>query len=155
MKRSGLTGWGAFLVGIRGMCAGVILCVTLRTHALASVPDYVFITGAIAVLVASRVITPLLRALGWRRLGIYQGDAERAPGPIEVERTLRSCLGDGLSLQEAVRYLHLTQGWDVMLIYPAVVTIAEVPEKEAIRMVMLAISETALRADMSSSSARE
>jgi hypothetical protein len=67
MKASGLTTWGAVLIAIRGVCAGVLLCVALRRRAV-PVPEHWLTLGAAAVFVASGVITPVLRALGWRGL---------------------------------------------------------------------------------------
>ena len=136
MKATGLTNWGAFLIAVRGVCVGVLLCVVLWRGVLASVPEHWFTIGAVAILFACSVITPVLRALGWRGLVVRVGDAGTAPRPKEVERALRSSLGDGMSLLEAVRYLHLTHGWDVLHLYPAVGTVANLPPKDAIRLVM-------------------
>jgi hypothetical protein len=47
-----------------------------------------------------------------------------------------------LPLPEAVRFLNLTRGWDVMLLYPAVATVANIPPKDAIRLVISATSAT-------------
>lgn len=142
MKASGLTAWGAFLIATRGVCAGFLLAVALRGSSLDSVPQHWLMLGAAAGILATGVITPALRALGWRRLAAHVGDAETAPRPGDVERALRSSLGDGLSLREAVRFLHLSQGWNVLHLYPAVATVANLPPKEAIRLVLDATSET-------------
>lgn len=160
MKSKGLTKWGAFLVGIRGLCLGVWLGVALRGYT-ASVSDQVLVQIALAIWILSRVITPALRALGWRGLKAHFGDGAQSPGHREVERALRSLLSQGLSLPEAIRYLRLSHGWDVLLVYPAVASVAGMPVNEAIRMVMLAtkehdpsVSEAHLRANQSLVSAR-
>ena len=141
MKASGLTTWGSFLIGLRGMCGGLLLSGALRSDTF-SVPEHWLTLGAAAVLLASGLITPILRALGWRRLAERVGDAETIPRSGEVECALRSALGDGFSLQEAVRFLHLNRGWDVMLLSPAVATVANLPTKDAIRLVMSAAIAT-------------
>jgi hypothetical protein len=141
MKASGLTTWGVFLIATRGLCAGVWLGVALRGR-FASVPEHWLTLGVATVFVASGAITPVLRALGWRGLEVRAGDAGTAPRPGDAERALRSSLGDGLSLREAVRFLHLSRGWDVLQLYPAVATVGNLPPKDAIRLVMETTGET-------------
>ena len=142
MKASDLTNWGVFLISIRGMCWGVLLCVSLQSGALGSVPEHLLTIGAVSVVVVSVVITPVLRWLGWRRLAERVGDPNAAPSSGEVESALRALLGDGWSLQEAVRLLHQTRGWDVFLLSPTVATVANLPQKDTIRLVMAATSVT-------------
>jgi hypothetical protein len=131
MKARDLTRWGACLLYLRGMCAGLLLAFLLTSAA-----ESVLLLTATGGLAVSVLLTPLLRALGWKRLAERAGDVGTAPLSGEVERALHTSLGDGCSLQEAVRLLHQTRGWDVMDLYPAVATVAKLSPKEAIRLVM-------------------
>lgn len=144
MRRSDLTKWGEFLLYVRGMCGGLVLAHVLSDFS-GREADSKLLLIALAGLTASWLLTPLLRALGWRGLAENVGKVT-TPRPADVERALRTALRVGLSLQEAVRRLHHTRGWDVMELYPAVAKVAGLPPKEAIRLVMvetvLAGSET-------------
>ncbi|WP_227254494.1 hypothetical protein [Frigoriglobus tundricola] len=89
------------------------------------------------LLVGSAFLTPLLRALGWRRLAERTGDINPnpPPRPHSVERALRTLLAESRSLRDAVRILHEKFGWDVMELSPAVAAVANLPQKEALRLV--------------------
>jgi hypothetical protein len=137
MKASDLTRWGACLLHLRGVCAGLMLA-----YLLTSMAEPVLLFSATGGLVASGLITPILRALGFRRLAERAGDVGTKPRASDVERALRSSLDDGLSVQEAVRFHHQIRGWDVMDLYPAVAMVAKMPPKEAIRLVMAATTLT-------------
>ena len=134
MKATDRTRWGEFLLAFRFACAGIVLCPYL-THATIDDPA---VMAALGGILASRYLTPLLRTLGWRRLTERTGDINPnpPPRPRAVERALRTSLAEGRSLQDAIRALHQTFGWDVMELSPAVVAVANLPQKEAIRLVM-------------------
>jgi hypothetical protein len=142
MKASDLTYWGVFLLHLRGMSAGVVLSYFLRRDTFA-VPERSLMICACGILVGTGLISPILRVLGWRGLEEHVGDAKTFARHRDVERELRSALDDGMSLQEAVRFLHLSRGWDVLLLSPAVAAVAGLPSKDAIRLVIAATSSAA------------
>ena len=131
MNPSDLTSWGAKLLYVRGLCGGLLL-----SASIAPSPDGRLIVVVSLVLTASALITPILRAVGWRRLTERIQDAPTGPFPDEVERALRTALGSGMDVQEAVKFLRWSKGWDILHLYPAVATVVGIPEKEAIRLVV-------------------
>lgn len=131
MKPSSLTRWGEFLLYIRGLSGGLMLSAAIAQE-VGVMPALVGCCG----LLASVLLTPILRLLGWRRLAERVEDVRTAPCVGEVESGLRASIGEGLSLQEAVRFLHQNRGWDVMDLSPAVATVGDLSPKEAIRLVM-------------------
>ncbi len=139
MNANGLTSWGTFLLVLRGVCVGVLLSDFLRKEVLFSAPEIWITIVPAAVFAASLILTPVLRALGWRRLVTRADPARSIPRPGDVERALRATIHDGLSLREAVRFLHRSREWDVPNLYPGVEAVANLPPKAAIRLVLEAI----------------
>ncbi|AWM37516.1 hypothetical protein GobsT_45070 [Gemmata obscuriglobus] len=92
--------------------------------------------AALLVVGLSGVVTPILRALGWRRLAERVQDVPTGPFRDEVEIALRTALSNGMDLQEAVKFLRGVKGWDVLQLYPVVAEVAGIPEKDAIRLVV-------------------
>lgn len=131
MNPSDLTSWGAKLLYVRGLCGGLILSAVFFASS-----DVRLASAASLMLVFSALLTPILRALGWRQLTERVQDAPTGPFPGEVENALRTALANGMDVQEAVTFLRGYRGWDVLHLYPAVVAVAGIPEKEAIRLVV-------------------
>ncbi|MDY3551670.1 hypothetical protein R5W24_000749 [Gemmata sp. JC717] len=131
MNPSDLTRWGARLLYVRGLCGGVFL-----SAVVAPSPNPWLMLAALLVVGLSGVATPILRALGWRRLAERVQDVPTGPFRDEVKIALRTALGSGMDLQEAVKFLRGATGWDVLQLYPVVAEVAGIPEKEAIRLVV-------------------
>jgi hypothetical protein len=134
MRQSDLTKWGEFLQYVRGLCGGLILAIVLSDPGREA--NLKLWLVALIGLTASFLLTPLLRSLGWRGLAESIGKVPATPRPADVERALHLALRRGLPLPEAIRILHQSRGWDVMELYPAVAKVADLPPKEAIRLVM-------------------
>lgn len=131
MNPSGLTSWGEKLLYVRGLCVGLLL-----SAPIAPPPNPKLMLAAGLGMAFSTFITPVLRALGWRRLVERAEDAPTGPLPNEVERALRAALKNGMDVHEAVRFLRSSEGWDVLHLAPAVTAVTGLQEKEAIRLVM-------------------
>ena len=78
--------------------------------------------------------------LGWHwyeARGTFQ-PGDYTPRQREVETALRDALGGGLSLDEAVRLLHETRGYELTFLWPAVVSVGQMPQSDAMRLVVRA-----------------
>jgi hypothetical protein len=134
MQTNNVTNWGMSVRYVRGVTVGLIL-----SHVIA--PDaggLPLVIGACGFF-ASFLLTPILRAFGLMGLAEHVGDR---PTHHEVESDLRSWLDAGTTPPEAVRILHLSRGWGMMELCPAVEKLCNLTQKEAVRFVFLATTET-------------
>lgn len=65
------------------------------------------------------------------------------PKPNELESQLRDAIDKGMSLDEAIRHLHVQEENQLIFLWPAVASVAGISQSEAIHRVVFATSETA------------